>query len=258
MADRLEPLLPVEHLFDHQGEPLDAKGPAVWLPHHQGDVFSDVPMPGIVDAEPNFAMLFMHPCTMRSGVALKPKVTVIKVSKHASQKRLLDQPGDWNNNFKAMPLPDMLGDNQGTYFGDFMSVSTIDAKELDRTKRVARLSLAGRAQFQQRIIFHLTRFAPSVDRLEEVTVAVEEELALQEEWVGAAVDRDRNAPIDAICDHESSFDEYLRQHATVSPMRSSDAILLETKSRRDLLDTRYLRRVVAEVRQHIDAPVQGG
>lgn len=252
MADVLDPILPVEHLFDSRGSFNTEGGSPIWVPHHQGDVFSQISMPGLEDTEDNFAMLFMHPCTMRNGAVLRPKVTMIRVEKHVSRKRILDQPEDWNTKFKVMPLPDMLGSGVGTYYADFMSIATVDSSLLDRRNRIARLSLPGRAQFQQRIIFHMTRFAPSVHILEEATAAVEEELSLQEDWVGESV-RFSSSSQDDIERSEKEFDEYLSDTSSVTPLKISDNSMLERISRRDLLGVRsYQRRVSAEIRIEID------
>lgn len=251
MADGLDPLLPVEQLFDARGLFDTDGGAPTWAPHHQGDVFSDISMPGLADTEDNFAMLFMHPCTMRNGVALKPNVTMIRVVKHPSRKRVRDKPEDWENNFKAMPLPDMLGTGEGTYYADFMSIATVESTELDRTRRVARLSLDGRSQFQQRIIFHMTRFAPSVDLLEEATAAVELELSLQEDWVGASVQFE-NGNYDEIETSEVEFDAYLSA-ATNALLKPADQARLKEFSRRDLLNTRYRRHITREITKEIAA-----
>lgn len=253
MADELDPLLPVENLFDSRGLFNTEDGTSLWIPHHQGDVFSQVSMPGVEDNEENFAMLFMHPCTMRNGATLKSKVTVIKVLRHASRKRILDKAEDWDRNFKAMPLPDMLGEGVGTFYADFMSIATVGSEVLDRKNRVARLSLPGRAQFQQRIIYHMTRFAPSVDVLEDATVAVEEELSLQEDWVAAAV---RNSSSDqvAIQTGENEFDEYLSEPSNLKPLKMADTEILMNKSRREMLGIKsYRRRVASEIRKEIDS-----
>lgn len=250
MADALEPLLPVDQLFDARGTVDQEGGAPVWMPHHQGDVFSGVSMPGVDSSDENYAMLFMHPCTMRNGVVLKPNVTVIRVRQHSARKRLLDQPADWADNFKVMPLPDMLGNGTDTFFADFMSIATVNSKMLDRANRVARFSLPGRAQFQQRIIYHMTRFAPSVDVLESATAAVEEELALQEDWVGASMRAagDGRGDVDS---SEAAFDAYMSSATEISPLTRADNELLESSSRRELMDSKYQRRVSAEVRTYI-------
>lgn len=250
MADALEPLLPIDELFDARGAVGQDGSAPIWMPHHQGDVFSGVSMPGVDDAGENFAMLFMHPCTMRNGVALKPNVTVIRVRQHPVRKRLLDQPSDWDDNYKVMPLPDMLGNGKDTFFADFMAIATVDSTSLNRASRVSRFSLPGRAQFQQRVIYHMTRFAPSVDVLELATAAVEEELALQEDWVSASM-RSTGEGEDEILSGEAEFDAYMTNTTSVLPLTRSDQELLATTSRRGLLDSKYQRRISAEVRSEI-------
>ena len=251
MADSLEPLLSVEDLFDGQGSVGSEGSVPTWLPHHQGDVFSGVEMPGVDSTDDNYAMLFMHPCTMRAGAALRPAVTVIRVLRHPS-RRLLDRAQDWQANYKVMPLPDMLGNGSETYFADFMSLGTVASEVLDRSRRVARLSLSGRTQFQQRIIYHITRLAPSTDRLEEVTSDVEDELSLQEEWVARAISGLESPSNEDLSIAEASFEEYLSSPTdSIKPIEISDDTLLATSPRRKLLGSRYKRRVMAEVRKRI-------
>lgn len=59
-----------------------------------------------------------------------------------------------------------------------------------------------------------------------------QELSLQEDWVGAAVGLSDDAPKGRIEAAEAEFDEYLRGHTAIVPMRMSDDELLAGASRR--------------------------
>jgi len=182
MADVLEPLPPVDELYDYRKGEGD--GVPFWLPYSQGDVFEEVVMPGIEDDSPGFAMLFMHPCTMREGARLRDFVTAVRVRFH--EGRVLSNPRTWANRNKLMPLPDLLASGDSTHIADFMQLGTIPSSSLDRTRRVSQFSADGRLALQQRLIFHLTRHAPSVDVLRNAGQPLELELQAQIDWMEEA------------------------------------------------------------------------
>jgi hypothetical protein len=97
MAESLDALPPPERLYDHRSAECVPLG----LPYHQGDVFAAVDLPGLPEesrARERLAMLFMHPCTMRTGGgALRELVTVVRVTCHSPTK-VLAGPADWARN----------------------------------------------------------------------------------------------------------------------------------------------------------------
>lgn len=244
MADRLEPLLPPEELFDYRQRIED--GVPFWLPHSQGDVFDEVVMPGIENNEPGLAMLFMHPCTMREGARLREAVTAVRVTFH--EARVLSKPGTWANRNKLMPLPDLFGSGDSTHVADFMLIGTVPSASLEHSRRVSQLSAEGRLILQQRLIFHLTRHAPSVDVLREASHGLELELQAQTDWMEEAFKRGLIPSADDVEQQEVAFDEYMSQ-----PLDSNDPeAAAKSESRRALLaHAREAPMVVRDVQRKI-------
>lgn len=185
MVESLAPLVSVDELYDYRGpEPVP-----LWSPYHQGDVFRDVELPGlppIDDARERLAMLFLHPCTMRDGPGIREFVTVVRV-KQKSARKIVSDSAYWEKRYKVMPLPDLLADGHSTHEADFLELATVASAALPRAQRVAQLSAHGRLLMQQRLVFHLTRHAPSLDVLAEATAHVETEAQGQADWVEAGL-----------------------------------------------------------------------
>lgn len=195
----LDELAPTADLYDYRG-----MVPA-WLPYQQGDIFRDVELPGVAAG---FVMLFLHPCSMRQGTRLRDRLTVVQVTV-ASPRRVLDEPGQWAGRNKVMPLPDLLADGASTHMADFMEIGTVEAARLPRSSRAAQLSLAGRLLMQQRIVFHLTRYAPRLDDLERATESVELEAQQQADWVQAGCGGDDLAAATRVDELEAEFQGFL-------------------------------------------------
>lgn len=231
----LDPLLPLEEYYDYRGEVgASDDAPPLWLPHNQGDVFVDVALPGIEQQHGNYAMLFQHPCTMRAGAKLKPRVVMLKVTRVSS--RLRDDPAYWERKYSQAPLPGLLAPDVTSFAGDFLNIATVDSARLGRANRVATLSAEGRLQFQQRIIFYLTRFCPTAEELAEATSAVEAEISLQGSWVERAVLHADDESEQVIEEAESAFDEYMS----------------EEQRRQRLAEVAEQHKVNAEVHREID------
>jgi hypothetical protein len=246
MADVLEPLIQPEELYDYRhGEP---DGIPTWLPYSQGDVFDQVVMPGIEGDAPGLTMLFMHPCTMREGARLREFVTAVRVKFH--EGRVLAKPGTWANRNKLMPLPDLFGSGDSTHVADFMLIGTVPSESLDRSRRVAQLSADGRLILQQRLIFHLTRHAPSLDVLREASRGLELELQAQTDWMEEAFKKGGlPTSVKEIVEQELAFEEYLS--APLYPDESEE--LAKPKSRRMLLaDPMEAPAVVRDIQRMIN------
>lgn len=199
----LAPLCQPDDLYDYRRweDP-----PPPWLPHNQGDVFLDVDIAGVEG--PQTVLLFMHPCTLRRGAVLTPFITVIPVTQKSGTKTL--PPEYWDQQYKVMPLPELI-EKPSTHAADFMRLSTISSEQIaDRTKRIASLTAHGRQLFRQRIIYHLTRFAPSLEELEEATAAVDEETSLLGFWCEQACAYRGDSP-EAIADAEQAFDRFMSE-----------------------------------------------
>lgn len=182
--EQLEPLPLAAELFDARAG--DEDGVPLWLPYNQGDVFEGVQDPSLgTEGENVRAMLFLHPCTMRRGAVMAPRLTVLRV-RQVSPRRSLDEPRHWERKYAVIPLPDFTGDGALAYEADLMEMATVSLGALDRTKRVAIFSGVGRSHMLHRIIFHLTRKAVPTDVIERATARVQAELQLQADWTATA------------------------------------------------------------------------
>jgi hypothetical protein len=230
-------------LYDYRGKGDEA--PHLWMPYNQGDVFKvgvDFFPAGYPTA--GHALLFMHPCTMRTGVSLRLRVTVVPVELASKSKILLADK--WRNSFKVMPLPDLLCDG-GSHKASFMEVATVDSASLVRTNRVAILSAKGRQCLQQRFVYHLTRNAPSVRWFEESTQAVDVEISNQAEWTGSLVANVTD--LAAIEEAEREYDAFLSTTPEWADEVSEGSTPL---NRRQLLGTSSQTRVVQEIAAEIE------
>jgi hypothetical protein len=182
--EQLESLPPAADLFD--ARVTDEDGVPLWLPYNQGDVFEGVPLPSLNGAETaGLVMLFLHPCTMRRGATMAPRLTVLDV-RQVSGKRPLDEPRHWDRKYAVIPLPDFAGGGHDAYEADLMEMATVPLAALDRTRRVAVLSELGRSHMLHRVIYHLTRKAVPTMVIERATARVQAELQLQADWTASA------------------------------------------------------------------------
>lgn len=114
------------------------------LPVMQGDIYERVTVPGLSEA-PLTVAIVMHPCSLRAGSMLRPKITVAAVRPY---QRLSD--GEWRTgHVNVMPLPH-LHDTDDCYAADFRDVAAVPSTALTRTNRIAACSRQGILLLQQR------------------------------------------------------------------------------------------------------------
>lgn len=187
------------------GDLFEARGDVpLALPIMQGDVYSDISVPGLPE-KPLAVAVVMHPCSMRAGAQLRPKITVAAVHPY---QRLRDD--DWRTgHVNVMPLPH-LRNTADWYAIDFRDIATVPSGSLSRGSRIAACSRQGILLLQQRFAFHLTRLAVPLPNLHEVSLPVLTECELLTDWVEAAMDAspggDQNATID---EADKAFHAYL-------------------------------------------------
>ncbi len=161
-----------QEIYLARGEEVDAYRPVC-----QGDVFLDVEIPGL---EPSHgAMVIAHPCTMRAGPRLRPKVTVIPVAEHPGVAL-----GRWaTQHLRVFPLPALDSDQPDRHYAArFDEFGTVPTETLQLDKRTAILSQRGMLLLQQRFIHSLSRAEIPLSMLLKASAAVLEELELQENW----------------------------------------------------------------------------
>lgn len=111
-------------------------------PAFTGDVFQ------LTDGR--LVALIQHPCAMRRGASLTPKLLVCGV-----RDQIQNPPPDWSaGHFKKMFLPNLTGSN---FVIDFDDIDVIPGSELGTATRLAILSTRGVNLLLQRWIFHNSR-----------------------------------------------------------------------------------------------------
>jgi hypothetical protein len=164
----MDPIEP-DALYDERADVSRAR------PLIQGDVFDGVVLPGFGD-EPQLVQIVAHPCAMRAGPDLTPRITVAPVVAHS-----LVTGAGWNGNLRVMPLPELVdGNNFATMFVDVTAAPT---ELLTRQRRIATLTNKGIYVLQQRLIKHYTRVEMQLELLRRESAAVLTEAELQWHWV---------------------------------------------------------------------------
>jgi hypothetical protein len=172
------------------------------IPYRQGDVFEVA----AGASEPSLRMLFMHPCTMRSGVAIADHVTVLRVRKFG--KGSARDRDRWEaGNYSEIPLRKLL-QNRNIYDAEMSKIDTVDSATLPRTSRIASLTDAGMLAVQHRLIFHLTRLSIDYPELEQVNRALLAELEMQRSWSELSVPA-QAATETAVVEAEEAYEEFL-------------------------------------------------
>ena len=166
--------LTVDRLWLTQG-----KGPPA-RPLMQGDIFEKIPseLGGIV-------MVVSHPCSMRTGSKLRPRLTVVKIESIKSP----NNDSEWQQGYyDYVPLSGLSHSSLGRGYpvANFRLISSVETESLVTEKRIAVLSYEGILLLQQRLAHHLTRAIIDLPTLAKVSEAVFIEVDLQEEWVERA------------------------------------------------------------------------
>lgn len=118
--------------------------------------------------------LVQHPCAMRRGISLAPKLLACEVKVNDS-----GTPKDWSRgHFKKMFLPDLDG---ASYFIDFEEFDAFSRDELEKGTRMAILSSLGVNLLTQRWLYHNSRvIVPSITINAQTSGPFEEADLMQE------------------------------------------------------------------------------
>jgi hypothetical protein len=180
----------------------DERGNVSWArPLLQGDVFDGVILPGFGD-EPRKVQIINHPCAMRAGANLTPRITVAPVEPHAAVTGR-----GWDGNLRVMPLPDLTDGNH--FATNFVDVTAAPAEQLTRPRRIATLSQQGIYILQQRVVKHYTRVEMPLDLLRRESAAVLTEAVLQWEWIEDVLTEAELADESAVEAEAKVFDVWL-------------------------------------------------
>lgn len=131
----------------------------------------------------HLVMVLQHPCALRRGVDLHPRVLVATVTP-VPNGRL---PSKWTGSYKTMPLPKLIG--KKNHSASFVDLELLDSATIPDVERVAVLSQVGVNLLMQRWTFHNTRLQVPTYRYSESTIGPFDEADLIEEWVEERVDR---------------------------------------------------------------------
>lgn len=181
----LEPVPTPDLFYDYRGIQNDEPITPRTRPIHQGDIFRNIAIPGIVNPS-GFAMLFLHPCTMRNNGRLIPYVTMLAVRSFPLDGQgnppgyRAWEKGSYND---KMPLYELEGEEKPLFYANFLEIGTVDSNLLNQRDRMAGLALEGRLHLLHRTTYHFSRLAPSSNDFRAKTKRVEVELELQENWV---------------------------------------------------------------------------
>lgn len=121
-------------------------------PLFTGDVFDNVPIPGVHDD--GMAVVVAHPCSMRGREArLEERLLLASVRPHEYVPATR-----WGSGYYGrMPLPDLLPKDPTFHAGWLDEVGRATRGDVERATRVACLSPVGINLLQQRLVFRLTR-----------------------------------------------------------------------------------------------------
>jgi hypothetical protein len=185
----------VKALYDERGKVTSMR------PIMQGDVFSDIILPGF-GGEPQIVQVVAHPCAMRRGPSLTERVTVAPVL------RSVKVEGEaWDGNLRSMPLDDLLGDGE-TYATRFQDVTAAPSGLLTLDRRIASLSNRGIYVLRQRLVKHYTRLTVDIPTLRKQAAPVLEEAEQERDWIETILDGDEPTP-ELISEAAREFDEWL-------------------------------------------------
>lgn len=202
------PVPQADELYLARGHFTSVDGVPLTVPYRQGDVFQGVPLPGFDAPEGGHTvMLFMHPCTMRSGPSLQDWVSVIRVRKFGKGSR--KDADRWEEgNFSEIPLRG-LESNRAIFVADMGAIFTVASSQIPRTRRIASLTDSGMLAVQHRLIYHLTRLSIPYTELRQANRGLLAELEMQHGWVALAVPSSGVPDLEQIQAAEEEFDVFL-------------------------------------------------
>lgn len=205
-------------------------------PVFQGDVYRDVLIPGYPSEDHSAVAILQHPCTMRRGVALRPRVAVVPVRPHDYVP-----PARWPSHFtRAVPMPSLsVVSGQPHAAAVLDEPGTVEAHELTNERLVAQLSVKGVLLFQQRQIYAASHAVIGLDTLEEFSAPAIAEAELLAEWRAELVPRHGSGVSleDALRAEAEAFEHFIRQDSDV-------------QQRLENVDTR------ADARRHVYAEIE--
>lgn len=139
-------------------------------------------------AAQRLVMVLQHPCALRRGVDLHPKLLVASVAPDNLRSKWFNAP------FSTMPLPKLIDGKD--YSANFVDLEVIASRDLPVHPRIAVLSQLGVNLLMQRWVHHSTRLVVPTHHYSDTTVGPFDEADLTEEWIEDRVD-DGADPVEA-------------------------------------------------------------
>jgi hypothetical protein len=205
-VDQIDP----DALYDERANVSRAR------PLLQGDVFDGVVLPGFGD-DPRKVQIVAHPCAMRTGASLTPRITVAPVDPYQTVSGKA-----WDGHPRVMPLAELVS---GKHFAaKFVDITACPVELLTKARRIATLSNRGIFVLQQRLIKHYTRAEMELEVLRSQSAPVLTEAQLLWDWLETVL-TDLEVNDDSVLDIEAEvFEEWMRSG---SPSRQ-ERLIFET------------------------------
>lgn len=203
-------------IYEARGDEVDDLRPIC-----QGDVFDGLTLPGFDQRDHNLVLLSQHPCSLRKGAALRPRVQAVPVRTYRHVAPTLWATG----HLRVFPLPDLDGSRH--LAADLSEAGVVTSEQLHSARRVFTLSQRGILLLQQRIVWTAAHTVIGLDVFEDYNAPALTEIELLEFWneqlCGDEVDADR---ADALVVVAEEFESYIRdeglQNALTKPDRRAD------------------------------------
>lgn len=212
--DEIEP----DALYDERADVSRAR------PLLQGDVFDDVVLPGF-GGEPTKVQIVSHPCAMRTGATLTPRITVAPVVPYQ-----LVRGRGWQGNAGVMPLAELV---DGEHFATkFVDVTASPAALLTRDRRIATLSHQGIYVLQQRLIKHYTRTEMALEVLRRESAPVLTEAELLWDWLVRVLNEAEIGDDETLEAEAGAFEQWMRD-GSPSPQQRLRTEVHHTDVRRE-------------------------
>lgn len=145
-------------------------------PIFTGDVFFDVAVEG--EEQTRNVIVLQHPCVIRKGVELTPKLLVAEVASAA-----VLPPSQWVGKFyRRLPLAELVAGEPKHFAAFFDRHHLIKRKDLELDHRVATMSQRGVNLLMQRWVHHNSRVIVPTQEYQKVTSAQYDEADIIEGW----------------------------------------------------------------------------
>jgi hypothetical protein len=171
-----------------------------------GDVIENVPC-SLGGSPLPLAMIVTHPCSMRRGQALRPRMVVAEVGAH-DQRVSLERwtTGYWD----LFPIDGLDLEPRKPTVVRLLELHSVDSGAVSTARRILCLTEYGIAALLQRWIFQLSRDKVVIAELAELIAPVMVEAEMQEDWCAAALAFGGGGPsTDVLAEAAAAFQEAL-------------------------------------------------